>query len=150
MARKGISPIIAVVVLIGVAVMLGGLVSSWMSSFVTTSSKYDTCSITTMYVISEATVNETSGRLLVKLKNIGKSSVYNFTFEADNGTVLDVMPATSPVDTYNLEPGRTQYIETNISNYNISKENITNIDTITVLTQSCPEYGPEPIKVTNI
>jgi len=150
MAKKGISPIVAVVVLIGVAVMLGGLVSSWMSSFIDDSSKYDTCAIMTMYTISDAVVNESSGKLIVKLKNIGKSAVYNFTFEADNGTVLDIMPATSPADTYRLEPGRTQYIETNISDYNISKENITNIDTITVLTLSCPEYGPEPIKVTNI
>ncbi len=150
MTKKGISPVVAVVVLIGVAVMLGGLVSSWMNSFVTKSTQHNTCAITTMYTISSATVNETSGRLLITVKNIGKSTVYNFTFEADNGTVIDVMQATSPAETYTLEPGRTQYVETNISNYNVSRQNITNIDTVTVLTESCPEYAPEPIKVTNI
>ncbi len=150
MGKKGISPVVAVVVLIGVAVMLGGLVSSWISSFVIDSSKQDACAITTMYTISDAEVNQTSGKLRVTVKNTGKSAVFNFSIEADNGTVIDVMPATSPSDTYSLDTGMTQYIETNISDYNISRMNITNIDTITVLTQSCPEYTPKPIIVTNI
>jgi flagellin-like protein len=150
MARKGISPVVAVVVLIGIAVMLGGLVSSWISSFVMDSSQHDTCAITTTYTISDAQVNQTSGKLRVTLKNTGKDSVYNFSVEADNGTLIEVLAATSPADTYVLESGRTQYIQTNISDYNISRMNITNINTITVLTQSCPEYSPKPITVTNI
>jgi flagellin-like protein len=150
MSRKGISPVVAVVVLIGVAVMLGGLVSSWLSSFVDTSSKQDTCAITTMYTITEATVNTTSGKLRLKVKNVGKSSVYNFSIEANNGTIIEVLRAMSPPDTYVLESGRTQYVETNISDHNISSMNITNIDTVTLMTRSCPEYAPEPITVTNI
>ncbi len=150
MSRKGISPVVAVVILIGVAVMLGGLVSSWLSSFVNTNSKQNACAITTMYTITEATVNTTSGKLRLKVKNVGKSGVYNFSIEANNGTVIEVLRATSPPDTYILASGRTQYIETNISDYNISSMNITNIGTVTLMTRSCPEYTPEPIAVTNI
>jgi flagellin-like protein len=150
MAMKGLSPIVAVVILIGVAVMLGGLVSSWLSSFVDQSSKYDACAITTLYTITDATVNATSGELKLKVKNVGKSAVYNFSIEVSNGTLIDVLPATSPPDTYRLESGRTQYIETNISDYNISRMNITNIGTVTLMTRSCPEYAPEPVTVTNI
>ncbi len=150
MSKKAISPVIAVVVLVGVAIMLGGLISSWMSSFVQESSRNNACSITTMYTITDATVNESTGELIVRLKNVGKDTLYNFSMEVDNGTVIDLLPATAPADTYELGPGRTQLIRSNISNYNISRENITNIDTVTVLTKSCPEYSPEPINVENI
>ncbi|UCD03365.1 MAG: hypothetical protein JSV63_01890 [Candidatus Aenigmatarchaeota archaeon] len=150
MAKKALSPIVAVVVLVGVAILLGGLVSSWLGGFITESSKHDICTITTLYTISDAKVNETSGELVVRLKNSGKADLYNFSFEAENGTIIEVLKATSPDDTYKLGPGRTQLIRTNISNYNISRENITNIDTVKVLTASCPEYSPDPIKVENI
>ncbi len=150
MAKKAISPVVAVVVLVGVAIMLGGLVSSWMSSFVQETSRNEACSITTMYTITEASANGSSGELRVKLKNIGKDDLYNFSFEANNGTVIDLLQATEPADTYKLRPGMTQYIRTNFTDYNISVENITNIDTVTVLTLSCPEYSPDPIKVENI
>jgi len=150
MTKKGISPVVAVVLLIGIAVMLGGLVSSWLSSFIHQNSQQSTCALTTMYVISEAQVNESSGYLAVKLKNTGQSGISNFTFEVYNGTVYDALTATSPDDSYVLQPGRTQLIKTNFTDQSITSTNITEISTVTVISESCPEYSPEPIKVVNI
>jgi flagellin-like protein len=150
MVKKAISPIVAVVVLVGIAIMLGGLISSWIGSFVDESSKTGTCPMTTMYTISDAEVNETSGLLTVTLRNTGKDDIYNFSLEVDNGTLIELLQATSPSDTYILVPSRTQYIRTNITNQNITTSNITNIDTVTILTRSCPDYAPAAIKVENI
>ncbi len=145
MARKGISPVVAVVILIGIAVMAGGLLSSWVSSFMSDSAKQDTCPITTMYTISEATYNSTSGGLMVKVKNAGNDQIYNFTFEADNGTEIVLVPAGYPAADFVLGGGRTQYVSGNASLYNI-----TAVQTVTILTGSCPSYSPSPVKVADI
>jgi flagellin-like protein len=146
MGKKGISPIVAVVVLVGLAVMTGGLVSSWITSFVQDSTRdADTCAITTMFTISDASVNETSGELKVKVKNTGKDDIYNFTLEVDNGTLLKAFKATSPSETYRVSSGETQYIIGNISPHNI-----TSIDTLNVLARSCLGYYPEPVSVKNL
>ena len=150
MTKKALSPIVAVVVLVGVAILLGGFISSWLGGFIKESSQQNTCTITTIYTMESATVNITSGELVVRLKNSGKSDLYNFSLEVENATMIDVLKATYPADTYRLQPGRTQLIRTNISNYNISSQNITNIQTVKVLTRSCPEYSPNPINVENI
>ena len=139
------SPIVAVVILVGIAVMTGGLLSSWLSSFVSDSSKQDTCAITTMYTLSDATYDSVSGEIRVKLKNTGSVRLYNFTIEADNGTDISLVPATSPSQNYTLATGGTQYVAGNGSMHNI-----TNVQSITVVTASCPGYSPSSVNVENI
>jgi flagellin-like protein len=145
MARKAISPVVAVVILIGLAVMTGGLLSSWVSSFITDSSRQDTCSISTMYSISDPTFDESSGEIKVKIKNTGNDAIYNFTFETDNGTDIVLIPASSPSPDLVVGSGRTQYVVSNSSYYNM-----TGVETVTVLTESCPGYSPTAVKVENI
>jgi flagellin-like protein len=145
MARKGVSPVVAVVILVGLAVMIGGLVSSWLTSFVADSARQDTCAITTTYTLTEPTYNPTSGELKVRLKNTGNNELYNFTFEADNGTVIMLIPATYPNESYHVGSGRTQYVTGNVTDFNI-----TGVDEVTVLTASCPSYSPVAVIVRNI
>jgi flagellin-like protein len=145
MGSKGLSPIIAVVILIGIAVMAGGILSSWVTSFISDSARQDTCAITTMYTLSEATYNSTSGIVKLRVKNAGSSSLRNFTVEADNGTLIARALASSPDPSYTVGKGMAQYIVANVSN-----ASITNVITITVLTQSCPGYSPVPVQVENI
>jgi flagellin-like protein len=145
MAKKGISPVIAVVILIAVAVTIGGVVSSWVNSLVTETAKQDTCSITTSYSISEARYNSSSGDIRIKIRNTGRDSLYNFTVEADNGTVIAHIVPTSPVPNQQVGPGMSQYIIANTTYYNI-----TNVKTVTVLLGCCTGYSSTPIKVTNI
>jgi flagellin-like protein len=145
MGRKGLSPIIAVVILIGIAVMAGGILSSWVTSFITDSSRQDTCAITTMYTLSEATYNSTSGIVKVRVKNTGSTAIRNFTVEADNETLIARTSASSPDPSYTVGEGMAQYVVANVSN-----SSITNVLTITVLTESCAGYAPVPVEVENI
>lgn len=145
MALKGISPIIAIVVLIALVVTLAGLISSWLSGMIDDAAHSDTCAINTMYTMSEATYSAGTGMVKVKVKNTGKLALYNFTIEADNMTFITIMPASSPDPSYHLNSGQTQYIMANASFYNI-----TNIDTVKVLVRSCPVYSLPAVSVTNI
>lgn len=145
MRRKGVSPVVAVVILIGIAVITGGLLSSWITSFVSDSAKQDTCSINTMYTLSDVTYNATSGEIKLKVKNTGTVKLYNFTIEADNGTDIFLAQASSPDPSYLVDTGRAQYVAANFS-----PENMSNILTITVLTQSCKGYSPAHTEVGNI
>ncbi len=142
MARKAISPLIAIVIMIAIVVTIGGMMMSWLTGFVSESSQQDTCAIDTVYTLSEASHNASSGQIRVKVKNSGKHDLYNFTIEADNGTLIAIIPATSPGQSYRLPPGRSQYILANSSGYNI-----TNIATITVITGSCPGYSPSSVNI---
>ena len=142
MGRKAVSPIIAVVIIIAIVVALGGILSSWLSGFVSDSIQTDTCAINTMYTASEASHNEITGEMRVKVKNSGKHGLYNFSIEADNGTVIVFIQATSPSPTYILGSGKTQYVLANSSGHNI-----TNIDKIKVLVRSCPAYSPSPVDI---
>ncbi len=142
MARKAVSPIIAIVIIIALVVALGGILSSWLSGFVSDSTQSDTCAINTMYTASDAFYNGTTGEIKVKVKNSGKYGLYNFSIEADNGTIIAVIPATSPGPTYILGSGKTQYVIANSSGFNI-----TNIATIKVLVDSCRAYSPSPMDI---
>jgi len=145
MPKKGLSPIIAVVLLIAIAVVMGGILASWISDFVSKNFQRDTCSITTMYSVSDTVYNATSNEVRLKIKNTGDEDLYNFTVEADNGTDIAVLPATYPPASYVLNPGRTQYVIASGTYHNI-----TNIRTIKILVGSCRSYSPTPVNVVNI
>jgi flagellin-like protein len=145
MGSKGLSPIVAVVILIGIAVMAGGMLSSWVTSFITDNSRQDTCAVTTMYTLSDVTYNATSGEVKVRVKNTGSTVLQNFSVEADNGTLIARAVASSPDPSYTVGRGMAQYVVANASNASIS-----NVMTITVLTASCPGYSPVPVEVENI
>lgn len=145
MGSKGVSPVVAVVILIGIAVITSGILSSWITSFVSESSNQDTCSMKTMYTLSDVTYNATSGEIKLRVKNTGAARLYNFSVEADNGTVVFLAQASSPAPSYMVDVGRAQYVLANMS-----PENISNVLTVTVLTQSCAGYSPAHIGVENI
>jgi flagellin-like protein len=145
MAKKAISPLIAIVVLVALVVTLGGLLSVWLSTFFYDVSEHDRCAITTMYTLTGPTYNKTSGEIKAKVKNTGRDDLVNFTIEVDNGTVFAIIPVSSPADTYVLSPGRSQYVLANATFYNV-----TNIDTIKLLVASCRTYASSAVNVANI
>lgn len=145
MIKKGISPLVAVVILIALVITVGGLISSWISTFVIETSNQDTCAISTIYSVTEVSHNETTGHLKARITNSGQDTVHNFTVEADNGSMIVTIAPTSPASTYELDPGQSQYLLANTTNYNI-----TSIDVIRVIAGSCPGYVPTAVKVTNI
>ena len=145
MPKKAVSPVIAVVLLIAITIAIGGVVSSWIRSFVDEGTHTSTCAITTAYTVQEAHYNASDGMIKLKIKNNGKGDIYNFTVEADNGTLTESIPASSPASSYRLGPGKTQYILANSSEHNI-----TNIEKISLLVGSCANYAPAQVEVVNI
>jgi len=145
MARKAISPVIATVILIAIAVTLGGILSSWMNSFVRDTTDTETCAIRTLYTVTEATYDADSGEVRMRVRNTGSSQLFNFTLEADNGTVIAAVRAGYPAAGFTLGAGESQYVSANFSG-----QNITGIEKVTLLSGSCPSYSSSPVKVAHI
>ncbi len=145
MARKAISPVIATVILIAIAVTLGGVLSSWMNSFVRETTDTETCAIRTLYTVTDATYDADSGEVRMKVRNTGSSPLYNFTMEADNGTVIVSLLAGYPAADFSLVAGQSQYVSANFSG-----QNITEIEKVTLLSGSCQSYSSSPVKVAHI
>jgi hypothetical protein len=87
---EGVSPIIAVVILIGLAVAVGITLSSWVTHMVqqqTGESSF--CKLNTNYIISSAGFNRSgANELTMKITNKGTFSLYGFGVEVDNGTMV--------------------------------------------------------------
>ena len=95
MERKGISPIVAVVLLVAVAISLGMLVTSWITHlYYDVSGGDDQCALSTNYIIDSAEWNQTSksasynSTLLIKVTNKMKNKLYDFSVEINNGTII--------------------------------------------------------------
>ena len=92
---KGISPVIAVVLLVAVAISQGMLVTSWITHlYFDISGGEGACAIKTNYVIDSAQWNQTSksimynSTLLIKITNKGELKLYGFGAEILNGTKI--------------------------------------------------------------
>jgi flagellin-like protein len=85
---KGISPIVAVVLMIAVAISLGVLVTIWITSWVTTQTTSSglACVVNTNYIIDSATYYNSSNELRIKVTNKGQEGLWGFGFALDNGT----------------------------------------------------------------
>lgn len=110
MSKKGISPLIATILLIAFVIAVGGILSGWMISF--TKERTDearlkgeidiTCSYTALY-ISDADWNDTENKLSLIVENTGSEDLSDFRLSIiyNNGTSknLMVLPSTT------MEPG---------------------------------------------
>jgi len=98
MNRKGISDIIAVVLMIAVAIAIGVFVTNFATSWVTeqTSSSSIACAIKTNYIIDDAKYNFSGkGDLLVKITNKGDQKIHGFGFVIDNITLIQTFASDS-------------------------------------------------------
>lgn len=91
--KKGVSPIIATILLIAVAISVGIMVTTWITHWVVTqtSSESIACAINTNYVIDTAEFNKSTAlnnTLLLKVTNRGSEKIYGFGAILDNGTVI--------------------------------------------------------------
>lgn len=127
MKRKGISPVVAVVLLVAVAISLGMLVTSWVTHLYYDIGETSACSIKTNYVIDSVAWNQTSkstiynSTLLIKITNKGDLNLYGFGVEMLNGTrIVNLDP--SLVDqggissTNKLEREHSVYLIVNLTN----------------------------------
>lgn len=162
--RKGISPIIAVVLLIAIAISLGILVSNWATQWVFTeiSSPERACGLDTDYIIERAVFNETGDdQLWIKITNKGNVELYGFGIEMDNGTRIVRFESGSEFinqsnqstiinRTNRLGRERSLYLIVNLTNesfYNYSTFGST-LKSVKVLNDVCDTVASPPATVT--
>ena len=129
--RKGVSPIIATILLIAVAISVGIMVTTWITHWVVTqtSSESIACAINTNYVIDSAEFNKSTAMnstLLLKVTNKGNEKIYGFGAILDNGTAIIMMNSSNSligqggVSSSNpLKRESTAYVSINLTNTTI-------------------------------
>jgi len=147
---KGISPLIAVVLLIAFVIAVGSILSGWFVSF--TKERVEeakekgeediTCSYANLY-ITDAHWNNTLGKLSLTIENTGSEDLSDFRMVViyNNNTVdtLEVLPKTT------LTPGDIEifYNQTNVGP-------CSDIDTVIFKSNTCPVDAKDEIESTDI
>ncbi len=128
---RGLSPIVGVVLMVGLAVTVSILVTVWITNWVVfqTSSPELTCALQTSYVIDSARWDNETNELLIQVTNKGKTPLYGFGVVLLNGTHVmqfDPTQVWQPVNfSHRLEREETVYLKLNSSSRSILGENLT-------------------------
>jgi len=87
-AYKGISPVVATVLLVAVAITIGIMVTTWVTQLVTKQTDPSSlCALNTNYIINYARFNFAGdNQLVVKLTNKGIDGIYGLGFIVENDT----------------------------------------------------------------
>ena len=145
--KKGISPIIAVIILIGVAITIGVMLSGWVTQWVTkqTQSTSASCVINTNYVIESAIYNESGGdTLVIKLTNKDSEELYGFNVQLMNNTNIKIFNSSNSIysespysfnETKKLKESYTAFIKLNLTSYTGMATTMTEIRITNVVCQ---------------
>lgn len=122
---KGISPIVAVVILMALAVTIGIMVSIWMTGWVSTQRESEEfgCAGRTRYIIESAKYTQSDTGLRFRLTNKGGEGIYGFDLMLFNGTDSETLAYNSPNITLSdnisasnkLGREESVYVEVNLS-----------------------------------
>jgi len=161
--KKGISPVVASVILIAVSVSIGVIVSTWITHLIqeeTSGSKL--CAVNTLYNIERAKFN-ISGKnsLWLKITNEGEEKLYGFGVIMDNGTIiLSMNSSNSRINQGNISSTNkllrkaSVYIKVNLTNTTSDNFNYESFGTslttsssveIVVTNDACDAISTEPI-----
>jgi len=151
MHSKGISPLIATILLIAFVIAVGGVLSGWLVSF--TKERTDEarirgetdimCSYSGLYV-SDADWNDTTGRLSLTVENTGSEDLQEFNmiviYQNNSAYTLEVSPSSSI-----LEPGDVLvfYNDTSVGS-------CSDISQVIFKSDTCPVDARDKILVTDI
>lgn len=128
-SRKGISDVIAVVLMITVAISIGVFVTTFATKWVQdqVSAPSITCAIKTNYIVDDVKFNYTGGdELLVKITNKGEKELYGFGFILYNITKIFSFNSSDDLISGQIEStdplGREQSVllQLNLSNSTLS------------------------------
>jgi flagellin-like protein len=96
MGMKGISPVIATVILIALSVAVGVMVSSWVMQWMNREmSGVSSCSSYSTYRIDSAKYTSSDTNLTIKITNMGKLGLYGFSVQIMNATAVVLYNSTS-------------------------------------------------------
>jgi flagellin-like protein len=159
--RKGVSPVIATILLIAVAISVGIMVTTWITHWVVTqtSSESIACAINTNYVIDAAEFNKSTtlnSTLLLKVTNRGSQGLYGFGVILDNGTtILMLNSSSSLVGQGGINSGnklrREQpiYLTVNLTNTTAGYTNLgCTLSEVKVTNDACPAVSASTATIT--
>lgn len=122
---RGVSPIVAVIVMVALAVTMGVMVSIWMTGWVSTQkgSEEFGCAARTRYLIESAKYTQSDSGLRFRLTNMGEEGLYGFDIMLFNGTNSETFAYNSPNITLSenisqsnkLEREESVYVVVNLS-----------------------------------
>ncbi len=110
MMKRGISPVVSVVILIAVSISIGVIVSTWITHLVEQeTSSSELCALNTLYNIETARFNiSADNKLLLKITNENEKELYGFGVIMDNGTEILTMNSTNiRIDQSNISSTNT-------------------------------------------
>jgi len=164
--KKGISPVVASVILIAVSVSVGVMVSTWITHLIEQEiSQDELCSINTNYNIESAKFNSSGNNTLwLRIKNEGEYELYGFGVILDNGTQIIIMNSSDNRTnqggisaTNKLKRKYSMYLKVNLTNtteesidyqgFGLSLTTSSNTK-ITVFNDACTATDSEIITVT--
>lgn len=156
MGMKGISPVIAAVLLIAITVTVGVMISSWITHWVTsrTSQASSACVTNTNYRVDSATFDSSTNNLTLVLTNLGSVELHGFGVQMLNGTDVYVYNSTDPrlrispniTETNTLKEQRSAIIIIDMSdNYDLNLANTA--EQIKVINKACPTFSAETLTI---
>ena len=144
---RGVSPVVAVVIMVAVAVILAVFVSGWVIENISKQTRDSPdCSVHTQYEIESAKFKSSNNQTRVVVINKGEESIYGFSLQIENGTDMQTVagatesPATN--SSSRLGKGRSVFITyTSIGNYN--RTLALTMTGLKVMNAGCPEVFEE-------
>lgn len=159
--RKGVSPIIATILLIALAISVGIMVTTWITHWVVTqtSSESIACAINTNYIIDIAEFNKSAAlnnTLLLKITNKGSEKIYGFGAILDNGTVILMLNSSNSLinqggisSTNKLNRESAVYITVNLTNTTLGYTTLgKTLTEVKVTNDACPAVSTSTKSIT--
>ena len=157
-AYKGISDVIAVVLMIAIAVSIGVFVTTFATKWVQdqTSDPSIACALKTNYVVDDVKYNFSGkGELLVKITSKGEEGIYGFGFIFDNITKIISFNSTDPLvknhvqSTSPLTREQSTLVTLNLSNVSRGYPVLINtLKKLTVTNDACKAVSASTTSVT--
>ncbi len=106
---KGISPIVAVVILLALAVTIGVLVSIWVTSWISTQRESEEfgCAARTRYIMESTKYIQSESVLRFRITNKGDEGIYGFDVVLYNDTMTESFAHSSPNVTFSANISET-------------------------------------------
>jgi flagellin-like protein len=152
MGMKGISPIIASVLLIGITVAVGVMLSSWITHWIGTRTQdiSGACATSTNYRIDSVRFRTSANNMTVMLTNLGTVELYGFSVQVMNAT--DVLVYNSSDTKFKISPNITEESPLKQQRSAIIVVSMTGdydsglgrtADDVKILNSACPAYSAE-------
>jgi len=159
MFRKGVSPVVASVLLVAVSVSLGILVTTWLTHWagVQMTTPGITCSINTNYDIDSAVFNESGDNVLyVKVTNKGSQDLWGFGAVLDNGTEILRLNSSDPLiiesnvtEDNPLKREQSVYVKINLTNTTLGYPALgATLKEVRILNDACDAVSAKTTSIT--